>query len=245
MSSPNIRLKQEIDNSGVSLKELAELSGVNLRSLYYSLDDGHDFRLSLLEKLSHVIKIDTGFIMTGIATQPQSVQSIAHFKESDDSVQSIGHIENPKESVQSIAHFGDEFVFVPYYKVLVAAGDGRVAEDKQPRPFAFRAYFIKKTLGASLKDLFLLSVSGDSMMPKLNDGDMIMVDRSRRKVNTDAIYVVRIDDLYRVKRVQLIGKDTIRLISDNKVYPDVSVPLDENIEIVGEVVWHAGVLGSR
>ena len=59
-------------------------------------------------------------------------------------------------------------------------------------------------------------VSGDSMAPTINNGDIIQV-RRQTSVDYGDIAVVSIDDEHFVKRVEY-GNDYIRLVSENKDY---------------------------
>ena len=78
------------------------------------------------------------------------------------------------------------------------------------------------------------------MEPALRDGDEILVDRTPRALRA-GIHVVRIDDVLLVKRIERLGAEQLRLISDNPAYAPVERPIAA-VEVVGRVVWTGGRL---
>lgn len=244
--SINHRFKEEVTNSPLSARKIGQLAEIADRTLYDAFKDGHDFRISMLEKVNDVTPIDINYIITGVRKSAESVKSISH---NETSVQPDGQSEDLNRSAKPVSHsntgsaaepgsiYDSEYTKVPFYNVYAHAGSGRLIEDREPIQFSFRSYFIKNTLKSSSKDLFLIKVAGDSMEPTLYENDTILIDRSRRSVARDAIYLVRLDDNYRIKRVQKIANNQYRLISDNQIYPPVDISTGPDCEIIGEVTW--------
>ena len=56
----------------------------------------------------------------------------------------------------------------------------------------------------------LMTVMGDSMEPTLFDGDLVLVDLSRKDLAQEGIFAVRIYDGLAVKRLQRAGKARVR-----------------------------------
>lgn len=77
---------------------------------------------------------------------------------------------------------------------------------------------------------------GDSMMPTLHDGDMVIIDRSQRTVrDQDAIWALTVGDIAMIKRLR-VKADRVLLLSDNdRVPPDEATP--DEINIVGRVIF--------
>ncbi|MFN3676201.1 MAG: XRE family transcriptional regulator [Sphingomonas pseudosanguinis] len=77
---------------------------------------------------------------------------------------------------------------------------------------------------------------GDSMMPTLHDGDMVIIDRSQRTVrDQDAIWALTVGDIAMIKRLR-VKSDRVFLLSDNeRVPPDEATP--DEINIVGRVIF--------
>ncbi|RYZ92837.1 MAG: S24 family peptidase [Proteobacteria bacterium] len=78
-------------------------------------------------------------------------------------------------------------------------------------------------------------VEGDSMLPLLNDGDIITVDRSLTPKHGDLV-VADLDDGRVVKRYALEGGRVI-LRSDNSSYKPIAVNEFEHFAIVGVVTY--------
>ena len=76
-------------------------------------------------------------------------------------------------------------------------------------------------VGADHKNIKVITVYGDSMMPTLAHGDQILVDTACHAFIDDAIYVIEQGDLLRVKRVKLKLDGSILVKSDNIMYPEV------------------------
>lgn len=84
--------------------------------------------------------------------------------------------------------------------------------------------------------LSLLPAKGDSMLPLIHDGDIMLVDESDRHAGArGGVYVVRLDGALIVKRVSVrAGQATIA--SDNPAYLSTVRPAGE-VKVVGRVVW--------
>jgi phage repressor protein C with HTH and peptisase S24 domain len=77
---------------------------------------------------------------------------------------------------------------------------------------------------------------GDSMMPTINDGDMVLLDRSQtRIVEQDALGAYTVGDLGAIKRLRIKG-DRVVILSDNPTVPIDEEPIDE-INIIARVIF--------
>lgn len=77
---------------------------------------------------------------------------------------------------------------------------------------------------------------GDSMAPTIHDGDMVLLDRSQRRVaEQDAIWAFTVGDLGSLKRLRIKG-DRIVILSDNPTVP-ADEELVQDIHIVARVVY--------
>ncbi len=135
---------------------------------------------------------------------------------------------------------GADFVLVPRYNVGASAGGGAIIHSEQiVDHLAFRSEWVRSALDVSVKDLALISVKGDSMEPTLSNGDMILVDTGTRKVEDNAIYVLRYNGALMVKRIQRKVDGTLIIKSDNIVYEPETVEGDavDQLHVVGRVVW--------
>ena len=136
---------------------------------------------------------------------------------------------------------GDDLV--PIFSVEASAGNGAVvAYEDAVGKLAFPPGYLTHLTTTSPRNLRIISVKGDSMLPTLSDDDIVMVDVSKRDLSYDGIFVIRDNgDALLVKRIGRASQaGRVTIISDNRsVYPSVERSLSE-IEVIGRVIWAAG-----
>ena len=127
---------------------------------------------------------------------------------------------------------------IPKLDVGASAGPGAMNEGEAlSGKIGFDEKWLRK-LGVDPKQLSLIRVEGDSMLPTLADGDDIMVDRAAaNKPLRDGIHVIRIDDVLMVKRLARGPAGRLSVLSDNPAYPDWVDVDGAGVTVVGRVVW--------
>lgn len=86
-------------------------------------------------------------------------------------------------------------------------------------------------------ELIAIEISGDSMMPTITSGDMVICERIERNtpLKDNAVYVI-VTDVVVAKRIQQIKKGAqtvgLRLISDNNIYRPYDVELNDVSQIL-------------
>ena len=140
--------------------------------------------------------------------------------------------------------FGTEVVHIPRYDVKVSAGGGSWTLDQtivEQMPFQDR--WLRQQLGKSADQMVLVSVEGDSMEPTLEENDLLLIDRQQREFAREGIYVIRLDNMLMVKRLQRQPKGLIQIISDNLSYPPITLSGDcgESFDILGKAIWFGRV----
>lgn len=81
---------------------------------------------------------------------------------------------------------------------------------------------------------------GDSMVPTIHDGDMIVINRAERIIREqDAIWALTVGDIGMVKRVRVRGEKVV-ILSDNERVPADEYHVSE-VNIVGRIDF----IGSR
>lgn len=105
----------------------------------------------------------------------------------------------------------------------------------------FKESWVRHELGASPNDLYLIRVSGDSMEPTLRAGDVILVNRRAIKPDREGVYILRLNGMLVVKRLQALPGGRMRIISDNAAFTSFDVTNSEldgsDIQVIGRVVW--------
>lgn len=130
----------------------------------------------------------------------------------------------------------EDYAFVPYMSVRVAAGDGQVVESEQIVAWmAFRRSYLQ-TLGVPSKAACLVRVKGDSMDPDLRDGDTVLLDTSDTRVTDKPhAFAYRVDgtDEIAVKRIRRVG-DQLEVTGGDH-WPTRT--FDQEPTILGRVRW--------
>jgi len=132
---------------------------------------------------------------------------------------------------------------VPLLDVSAAAGGGRSGDDFQPEETAlsFPPMLLRRITSAPTSTLRLISISGDSMVPTLEDGDMVMIDTGRTSPSPPGIFILDDGVGLVAKRVDAVPNSfpqQLRLSSDNPAYSNYQRRIDE-VRILGRVVWFA------
>ena len=142
-----------------------------------------------------------------------------------------------------IEHPDNIFVAVRSVRVKAAMGGGAVLEQpaEDGKPYHFQKSWIRDHLKARPADLRMLHVEGDSMLPTLNDGDIVLVDLSRTAPSPPGLFVL-FDGLglvaKRLEHVASSDSPTVRILSDNPLYAPYERAAEE-VNIVGRVRWLA------
>lgn len=100
----------------------------------------------------------------------------------------------------------------------------------------FRTDWILQNLHTSPENLRVVFVNGDSMETTLQNGDMVLVNITKKIPNAPGLFVI-FDGMGPVaKRLEMLSPARARVISDNPRYSPYEKDLRE-LNIVGKVVW--------
>ena len=146
---------------------------------------------------------------------------------------------------RSADELGDDYIMLPRYDVRAAAGAGAVIHSEQIVDYlSFKADWISQRLRRNPQYLLLIEAMGDSMEPLIADGDLLLLDTQIDHVRDNAIYAINVAGSLLVKRVIRRLDGGLVIASDNDRYPAETISAHDtrSIHIVGQVVWHAGVL---
>jgi phage repressor protein C with HTH and peptisase S24 domain len=213
----NLSEKMKLIRGHLSQEEMAATLGVN-KTRIVSLENDKAKKLSNeeIDKLVNQLNINVSWLITGVGAMRVYEASLDANK---------------------------DFVYIPMLNdVQAAAGIGATVPDVEivDSHLAFRRNWIKEQ-GISAKDASVIHVVGDSMFPTLTNGDVLLVDRSQRRLIIDKIYVFREEEGIMVKRFKSRSGNLLTLASDNQSIPDRTLDLEQNNDIIGRVVWVARV----
>ena len=216
------RLKARAFQLDMTPAAVAEASGLN-RSFIYDIIRGKSVRptRSKLQKVADVLRVDVAWLIDGDGT-----------------------LEGEEPKIYSP---DTTFVGISGVKAKASAGGGTIvhAEDEQvSKMYHFRQSWIENELDANAKQLRILRVTGDSMMPTLNDGDTILVDMGRKSPYPPGLFVLHDGMGLMAKRIEHIPSSEpprISVTSDNPNYSPYECLLDE-VNIVGRIRWYGRVV---
>ncbi|KGT91263.1 transcriptional regulator [Erwinia typographi] len=134
----------------------------------------------------------------------------------------------------------DEFVEIPLLNVALSAGDGSCElEESSDFALVFRRYYLKR-MGVPESAAKLVRVSGQSMEPMLNDGDVVGINLQETSIRDGKTYAICQADLLRVKTLIATPESVIIRSLNRDEYPDEVVPrsdFNRNVRIIGKVFW--------
>jgi phage repressor protein C with HTH and peptisase S24 domain len=127
---------------------------------------------------------------------------------------------------------------VPELELGYSMGGGSVFSDYRHTGFVpFQRDWLKSYMRGSFADLFVARGTGDSMMPTLLDGDIVLIDTAQKRIDQqDRIWALSYGDLGMIKRVRRLPGGTYRIMSDNPAVEPLEAT-DEEMYVVGRVVW--------
>ena len=131
----------------------------------------------------------------------------------------------------------EDFAPVRRFDVDVSAGKGRAAADENIiAHYAFsRRWLSRRNLNPD--HLAVVRVSGDSMEPRLSDGDLAVLDTTDTEMRDGVTYVFRLGNDLLIKRLQILPQDHVNLCSHNSEFDPIIVNLgDGELASIGRVV---------
>jgi phage repressor protein C with HTH and peptisase S24 domain len=212
------RLRARCQQLGLNTVKVGELAGVN-RTFVYDIMRGRSAKpdLEKLQRVAEVLKVERNWLLHG-----------------------KGDIQGESPIIENPDH---TFVAVPYVNVRASMGGGQTV-DTEPdygRPYHFQKSWIKYDLKSEPENLRIMHVVGDSMMPTLQDRDIVLVDTSRRSPTPPGIFLLHDGMGLVAKRLEYIPNSDpprVRIISDNTHYSPYDGLADE-INIIGRIRWFA------
>lgn len=141
---------------------------------------------------------------------------------------------------------GDE-VWIAHYDVRAAMGGGQIPHDypEMLQDVRVSPQHLRE-MGVEFKEHFHLKMVtgwGQSMAPTIKHRDPLLVDISIREFVGDGIYMFSWEGHLYIKRLQWIGDDQIKMISDNERHTPQTIRADETfIQARVLLVWNANLV---
>ena len=134
----------------------------------------------------------------------------------------------------------DKYWIKYFPTVSVSAGGGAYDDEDNYEKLDLPDFFVNIIGGKeNVKNIEAINVTGDSMEPTLNNGNIIFIDKTKQNVNKDGIYAFINENGLFVKRIQRRVDGGLDVISDNKEYP-MQIVNKDGINVLGKVVSSIG-----
>lgn len=193
-------------------KQFAILTGKSASHIYKICRGLSRPSMAYLQSLYDEFKVDLNWLLTGEESSGQQTGSLPN----------------------------KDLVYAPLFDVEASAGGGApVLNENITENFAFNKQWLSSELRVSSDNIAFVTVSGDSMEPTLDDGDLILVDMSQQQVRHEGIFLLQTADGLFTKRIKQARNGALQVISDNPQYPSwlISPAQDEQNRVIGKVVW--------
>ena len=122
----------------------------------------------------------------------------------------------------------------------LSAGNGSLeVSGNHERSYAFRLDFLLRK--GNPDAMVLMRVAGDSMQPEILDGDVVLLDQSKKDIMPGRIFAVGFDDSIYLKRIdKQPGKVILKSVNEEAYPPielDIRGDMAEYFRVIGKVVW--------
>lgn len=220
------RIQSAMDYAQINGKELSNLTGLTTAAIsQYKTGKILTLNAMAAQKIADALGVNVEWLVTGEGNMIKP------------NIISLDNADSDKLSAG--------FVQIPEYKICFGAGEAEeptYEEIQDCVPAYFRSSFFSDR-GINPKNCRRFKVIGDSMIPLINSGDYITVDCTPQDyIENNQIYALVFDHSLRVKRLIKSFK-TLTIRSDNQIYPDEVLTLEEAaqmIHIIGKVIERSG-----
>jgi DNA-binding XRE family transcriptional regulator len=140
-----------------------------------------------------------------------------------------------------------DYVVIPSIEVAARAGTASSMKDEQERIAACLAgvmamdrAWMTQQLGREDGGFATITVTGNSMLPTLHDGDTIIIDTMANTIDDDGIYVLRRGSQLVIKRIKVLMDESAIVSGDNEAYgpgEKLQPASLRELRAVGRMVW--------
>ena len=140
----------------------------------------------------------------------------------------------------SLVDSTDRYWIKYFPSISVSAGGGAYDSEEDYEKLDIPDFFVNIVGGKeNVQNIEAINVTGDSMEPTLNGGNIIFIDKTKQDASKDGIYAFVNENGLFVKRIQKRIDGGLDIISDNKEYP-IQIAQKNEINILGKVVSSIG-----
>jgi len=186
--------------NGMSARQMASKCGISSPAMLRYLKGEAQPNIDSLIKISHAFNISSDWL---IGSSNVSLENARILSDSD-------------------------YVSIPLYSAEASAGCGCFIHDDAIVGEHLILADDLKHLGMKEDEACAIKARGDSMLPTLMDGDLLVVDTREQLGVYDGVYAISLDNQLLVKRLRYdIGSQGYQIISDNPDHDNFLLPKEE------------------
>jgi len=139
--------------------------------------------------------------------------------------------------IQPFDNAEEEFMQIPKVRARLCAGGGSFEVGSEIEGYySFRKDWLSRKGNAD--KMVLMDIFGNSMEPELKEGDVVLIDESKKDILAGSIYAVGIDDTIMVKRLEKRPKG-LALLSENIKNETIYMEGEDlnRVRLIGKVLW--------
>lgn len=214
------KLKLLREKFNFSQEDFAKVLGLSAKSYWNYENDKRVIPSKVLSKIVHCYRLNLNWLFCDV--EPMIFDNDNIYKIADDMNKY-------------------QFFEIPVRKNVEASmGYGAIIYDEsETDTYIVTKQFVEE-INFNPDEADIIFARGDSMEPTIYGGDSILIDKSRKDIHDGCIYCIRLDGQLLIKRLQLLGRKKIGIISDNPKYKIREENLnDESVDfdVIGEVRW--------
>ncbi|OCG14774.1 hypothetical protein A9G09_05085 [Gilliamella sp. wkB292] len=224
------RINWALQASGLSQHQLAEKVKISQPAIQ-KLVSGKSSTSRKIVEIATALNVDLLWLTQGVG-KPDVGKNQANAK-------ILGTIDD----WDSKTPLDNDEVEVPFYKdVRLSAGDGFADDIEDYNGYKLRlSRSTMRRYGIDKDCAVCLTVYGDSMEPVFQDGATVAIDQADTSIRDGKIYAINHDGLLRIKILEKLPGNQIKIRSYNPGYEDEIISQDE-ITILGRVWWQSSIL---
>ena len=168
----------------------------------------------------------------GYSVQTINKRAVRNSNFSDEELKQIERVFDVDLSKKSTPDPKD-CITVDYIHINPSCGKGTsVYYDTDITPIKLGTQMLQSVLKVSHpQNLKVFKASGDSMVPTIEDSDMLLIDTGRTDYNNGGIFLLTINNDWFIKRLRKRMTGELDIISDNTKYPVETFQPEQNIEV--------------
>lgn len=224
MSSINDRIIQRMRELNLRQVDLVKATGATKGAVSKWVAGTNVPKGEFLLTLSRLLKVSQAWLVSGVEQSGLS---------SEFSLVSTWDSDTPLD---------DDEVEIPFFKDFsFACGSGSISEAIANETRKLRmSKATLRNLSITKENAIAATAIGDSMTPKILDGDTIHVDLGRKNIKDGKIFAVCIGGLFYCKRLYNLPFGGVRIVSDNsEEFPEIQLTANEikeqDFQVIGWV----------